>query len=239
MAIRRSVTGQCTIALVLALLCVPSGLGLKTIGVELVDESVPTCAGGRGVVNVVITNYLTSSALLELDLQGQGAALFKDAKHYNLGMRTTEVLKLPFRVPKDKSGPLEYTITAAIKDTSVAVKTTGTIKVTSVCPDSECVPLDLVEDSPAATPVATKPQQPLVVRSKGYTDRRTMVFAGLVALALVLAALSVVRTGGSTEQQQAPVPVTTYYDGGYEGLSYYYYRNHYPAAGQGGWEGQA
>lgn len=231
---RRSVTGQCTIVLILVLLCAPSALGLKTIGVELVDESVPTCAGGQGVVNVVITNYLTSSALLELDLQGQGAALFKDAKHFNLGMRTTEVLKLPFRVPKDKTGPLDYTITAAIKDTSVAVKTTGTIEVTAVCPDSECVPLDLVEDVPAATPVATRPTQPLVVRSKGYTDRRTMVFAGLVALALMLAALSVVRT--THEPQHSQAPVAGYYGSGYEGQNYY---NRYPPPGQGGWKGQA
>ena len=231
---RRSVTGQCTIVLILVLLCAPSALGLKTIGVELVDESVPTCAGGQGVVNVVITNYLTSSALLELDLQGQGAALFKDAKHFNLGMRTTEVLKLPFRVPKDKTGPLDYTITAAIKDTSVAVKTTGTIKVTSVCPDSECVPLDLVEDVPAETPVATKAPQPLVVRSKGYTDRRTMVFAGLVALALVLAALSVVHT--THQPQHAQAPMTGYYSSGYEGQNYY---NPYPPQGGSGWKGQS
>jgi len=228
----RSVAGQCIIVLILVLFCAPSALGLKTIGVELVDESVPTCAGGKGVVNVVITNYLTSSALLELDLQGQGAALFKDAKHYNLGMRTTEVLKLPFRVPEDKSGQLEYTITAAIKDTSVAVKTAGTIEVTAKCPDAQCVPLDLVEDAPAKTSVATQPPPPLVVRSKGYTDRRTMVFAGLVALALVLAALSVVHT--THQPQHAQAPATGYYGAGYEGANYY---NRYPPQGGSGWKG--
>lgn len=197
----------------LVVLLVNPAAALRTIGVELVDDTVSACAGGKGIVRVRLTNHLTSPALLEFGIDGQGLALLKDVKRYNLGVGATTVIELSVRVADDSAGTVAYTLTCALEDTPVAVRALGAIDVRGPCSEGERLPPLAAEQGASPSPTNPPSTLPLVVRARGYSDERTLVFGLLVAAALVLAAITVVRT---KPEVGARAPVTGFSRGSRE-----------------------